>query len=83
MAREFCSPKCMARSSSAVSDARLGPIRSKLPERIRASKTRLLTLAKSMRRHRSGRLLKGPFLSRSSMMASTAEAPTPLMAPMP
>ena len=83
MAREFCSPRSMARSSSAVSVARFGPIRSRLPERISASNTRRFTRCKSMRRHKSGRLSNGPLAVRSSMMASTAEAPTPLMAPSP
>ena len=43
-----------------VSVARFGPIRSRLPERISASNTRRLTRCRSMRRHRSGRLSKGP-----------------------
>ena len=83
VAREFCSPNCMERSSSAVKDARLVPIKSRLPERISASNTRRFTFCKSIRRQRSGRLLYAPPRTRSSMMASTAAAPTPLMAPMP
>ena len=66
-------------STKRMSCMRVYPVESKAPEQMSASTTRRLAWPESMRSTKSWRLAKGPFFSRSAMMASPTPSPTPRM----
>jgi hypothetical protein len=75
-------PVVMQASRPASTRSR-GPKSSIAPHFTSASSTRLLTVRRSTRLHRSSSEVNGPFFSRSATMVSTAPSPTFLTAASP